>query len=187
MRKRRLFSALIFAVPVVLAAATFAVAGDSGRRDFRADSFTGYQEAPAISTPASGSFEARLNSAGDEISYTLTYRDLEAPVTQAHIHFGQRDVTGGISVFLCSNLGNGPAGTQACPPSPATVTGTFTAASIVGPAGQGLTTGEFEELVRAIRAGMTYANVHSTKFPGGETRGQINDRDQRLNQNNDDD
>ncbi|MDP9281712.1 MAG: CHRD domain-containing protein [Chloroflexota bacterium] len=186
MRKRRWFSALIFAIPAVLAVATIAVAGDSGKRNFKADALSGYQEAPAISTIATGSFEASLNNAGDEITYTLSYSDLEGSVTQAHIHLGQRDVAGGVSVFLCSNLGNGPAGTQPCPPSPATVTGTFTASSIVGPAGQGLTTGEFEELVRAIRAGMTYANVHSTKFPGGETRGQINDNDRRGKANTDD-
>ncbi len=66
-----------------------------------------------------------------------------------------------------------PAGTQACPPSPATVTGTLTAANVVGPAGQGIAAGEFAELIRAIRAGKTYANVHSTKFPGGEIRSQI--------------
>jgi hypothetical protein len=186
MRKRRWFSALIFVIPAVLAVATMAVAGDSGKTNFKADALSGYQEAPAVSTMATGSFEASLNSAGDEISYTLSYSGLEGSVTQAHIHLGQRDVSGGISVFLCSNLGNGPVGTQACPPAPATVTGTFTASSIVGPAGQGLTTGEFEELVRAIRAGVTYANVHSTKFPGGETRGQINDNDRRSNQNTDD-
>jgi hypothetical protein len=180
MRKRRLFSALIFAVPVALAAATFSVAGDGGKSQFKADTFSGYQEAPAISTVGTGTFEASLNSAGDAISYTLTYSDLEAPITQSHIHFGQRDVAGGISVFLCSNLGNGPAGTQACPPAPATVTGTFTAADVIGPTGQGIAPAEFAELVRAIRAGMTYANVHSTKFPGGEARGQINDRDQRV-------
>ncbi len=29
------------------------------------------------------------------------------------------------------------------------------------------------ELVRAIRAGVTYANVHSTKWPGGELRLQL--------------
>jgi hypothetical protein len=53
------------------------------------------------------------------------------------------------------------------------VMGTITAAQVVGPAGQGIAAGEFEELVRAIKTGVTYANVHSTKFPGGEIRGQI--------------
>jgi hypothetical protein len=43
-------------------------------------------------------------------------------------------------------------------------------------AAQGSGAGEptaFEELVRAIRAGFTYANVHTTRWPGGEVRGQI--------------
>ena len=181
MRKRRWFSALIFAVPAVLAVATIAVAGD-GKRNFKSDTLTGYQEAPAVSTVATGSFEATLN-ADDTISYTFSYSDLEGAVTQAHIHFGQRDVAGGISVFLCSNLGNGPAGTQPCPPSPATISGTITAADVVGPTGQGIAPTEFSELVRAVRAGMTYANVHSSKFPGGEARGQINDNDRRGNEN----
>ena len=44
---------------------------------------------------------------------------------------------------------------------------------MVGPAGQGLAPGEFDELVRAMRAGATYANVHTTLVPGGEIRGQI--------------
>lgn len=139
-----------------------------------------FNEVASVSSTASGRFEARIND-NDTITYTLSYSGLEGDVLQAHIHFGQRGVNGGISVFLCTNLGNGPAGTQACPPAPATITGTITAAD-VSPAGlsatapaiaQGLGTGEFPELVRAIRAGKTYANVHSTKFPGGEARGQI--------------
>lgn len=179
MRKRRWFSALIFAIPAVLAVATIAVAGDGGKRNFKADALSGYQEAPAISTVATGSFEATVNGDGDEITYTLTYSDLEGSVLQAHIHFGQRDVAGGVSVFLCSNLGTGLAGTQLCPPSPATVTGTITAANVIGPTGQGIAATEFTELLRAVRAGVTYANVHSSKFPGGEVRGQINDPDRR--------
>ena len=38
---------------------------------------------------------------------------------------------------------------------------------------QGLNTGELDELILAIRAGATYANVHSTLWPGGEIRSQI--------------
>ncbi|MGH7279632.1 MAG: CHRD domain-containing protein [Candidatus Rokuibacteriota bacterium] len=132
----------------------------------------GYEEVPAVSTVASGDFSAKINRDGT-IDYELSYGDLEDTVQQAHIHVGQFSVNGGISVFLCTNLGNGPAGTQACPAPPATITGTISADDVIGPTGQGVAGGEFQELVRAIRAGATYVNVHSAKFPGGEIRGQL--------------
>ena len=140
----------------------------------------GFEEPPANSTVGSGEFEARINNDATEITYELSYSGLEGSVTQAHIHLGQRGVNGGITVFLCTNLGNGPAGTQPCPPSPATIQGTITASDVSPPIAataaaraQGLGTGELDELIRAIRAGVTYANVHSATFPGGEVRGQI--------------
>jgi len=132
---------------------------------------SGFQEVLPLATSGSGQFEARLQS--NSISYELSFKDLEANATQAHIHFGQKGVNGGIMVFLCSNLGNGPAGTPACPATAGTVTGTLTPASVVGPAAQDVAAGQFDELLRALRSGTTYANVHSTKFPGGEIRGQI--------------
>ena len=81
-------------------------------------------------------------------------------------------VNGGISVFLCTNLGNGPVGTQACPQE-GTVTGTFVAGDVIGPGAQGIAAGEYTELLAALRSGTTYANVHSSERPGGEIRGQI--------------
>jgi hypothetical protein len=133
----------------------------------------GYEEVPAVSTVASGEFRARISRDESELAYTLSYADLEGAVQQAHIHFGQFGVNGGISVFLCSNLGNGPAGTPACPDPPATVSGTLRADDVVGPAGQGIAATELAELIRAIRAGVAYVNVHSSKFTGGEIRGQL--------------
>lgn len=178
MRKRRWFSALIFVIPAVLAVATIAVA-DSGQRNFSAG-LIGYQEVPAISTTATGTFEAVLVD-DNTLEYQLTYSPSElGTVTQSHIHLGQRTANGAIIVFLCSNLGNGPAGTQACPAS-GTISGTITSANVL--AAQGIAVGEFNELVRALRAGVAYANVHSTTFGGGEFRGQINDRDQRGDDN----
>ena len=174
MRNRRWFSALIFVIPVVLAAATLAVAGDGGKSHFKA-SMGGYQEISTISTLGSGSFEAQVD--GDTINYTLTYADLEGgTVLFAHIHLGARDTNGGVIAFLC-----GGGGKPACPSSPATVTGTITAANIIGPAGQGIAAGEFDEAVRAVRAGVVYANVHTTFWPGGEIRGQVNDANQNDN------
>jgi hypothetical protein len=38
----------------------------------------------------------------------------------------------------------------------------------------------FDDFAAALRSGHTYANVHSTKWPGGEVRAQINDRDQKV-------
>ena len=151
---------------------TTALAG--GDREVRTR-LTGFQEVPAISTDAGGKFRAKLRTSSQEIQYELSYANLTGAVQQAHIHLGQRSVNGGISVFLCSNLGNGPAGTQACPAAPATITGTIKPADVIGPVDQGLDPMQFDELVRAIRAGVTYANVHSETFPAGEIRGQLND------------
>jgi hypothetical protein len=143
---------------------------DDGR--IRAD-LIGFREVPAISTEGGGTFRARMVD-DDAFTFRLTYKDLESPITQSHIHVGQRRVSGGISVFLCSNLGNGSAGTASCPGTTSgEVTGTITAAQVVGPVPQGITAGEFDELIDAIRAGVAYVNVHTATFPAGEIRGQL--------------
>jgi hypothetical protein len=128
---------------------------------------TGYEEVPSISTTGVGKFKARLN--GDTIEYTLKYRDLEGgAVSAAHIHFAQRGVNGGVSAFLCGG-GDKPA----CPPS-GTVTGTIDAADVIGPENKGIAPGEIAELVKAMKAGVTYVNVHTQPpYDGGEIRGQI--------------
>jgi CHRD domain-containing protein len=160
---------VVGALTLVLAAATIASA--SGSRFEMKAKLTGYEEVPAISTPASGTFRATAN--GDSLTYTLTFSDFPTPVLQSHIHFGQKSVNGGVSIFLCTNLGNGPAGTPACPADGGTVTRTVTAADVVGPAGQGIAAGEWGEIIAAIRAGISYANVHTQQYQPGEIRGQI--------------
>ena len=164
----------VVAFVMLLIAAGGARAQDDGQAVTR---LRAYDEVPALSSPGGGRFEAEL--LGDEIHWELTYFNIPGTVTQAHLHFAQSGVNGGIMVFLCSNLGNGPTGTQACPASgtrdaPATVSGTITAANVgAGANAQGIAAGEFIELHRAIRAGIVYANVHTVQFPGGEIRGQL--------------
>ena len=133
----------------------------------------GFEEVPSISTTGTGTFTMVIEPGDAAYTYTLTYSGLTGSVQQAHTHIAQKGVNGGIMVFYCTNLGNGPAGTQACPAS-GTITGRVTAADVIGgAAAQGVSPGEFAEVLRAIRAGFAYTNVHSNLFPGGEIRGQI--------------
>lgn len=140
----------------------------SGHGNFQAN-LSGYNEVPAISTAASGEFNARISHDDTAIAFELSYDGLEGSVTAAHIHLGQRDVNGGVVAFLCSAAGT----PQTCPASPARISGVITAADVIGPTGQGIDAGEFAELVAAMRNGSTYVNVHSSKFPGGEIRSQL--------------
>ena len=138
----------------------------------------GLQEVPSVLTKARGWFRAKIER--DRISFSLSYEKLQGAVTQAHLHIGQHHANGGISVWLCGNPNPSstpplapPPGTQTCPASPATIEGTITPEMVVGPTGQGISPGEFADLLTAIRAGVVYANVHSTLAPGGEIRGQV--------------
>ena len=128
---------------------------------------------------SSGSGKGSLQVNKNSIDYTLMYSEVgttspnTGTVTQAHIHFGKSRDSGGIMVFFCSNLGNGPTGTQKCPLNSGTVTGTWTAASVVGPAAQNIAAGNFAGLVDALNSNTAYANVHTTFYKAGEIRGQV--------------
>jgi hypothetical protein len=181
-RERGMMKKLVLAVAIVSLGAVALIAtalaknnhDDGGGRSFHAK-LSGYEEVLAVSTTGRGTFRARLKSA-TELEYRLTYRNLEGALTpgtgasgQAHIHFGQPSTNGGVSAFLCGG-GDKPA----CPTTnPATVEGVIDPTDVIGPAGQGIAPGEFPELIRAMRNGATYANVHTTLWPGGEIRGQI--------------
>lgn len=168
---------------VTLAASLFIVtAGVARAEDFSAK-LSGFNEVGstgspanitgAVFSPGTGSVKLTLNSAAQTLTYTLTYSGLSADVTQSHIHFGKVHSPGGVIVFFCTNLGNGPAGTQACPVAGGTVSGTITPASVVGPAGQNIPAGDWAGLVAALTSNTAYANVHTKNFPGGEVRGQV--------------
>ena len=166
MKQRRIQLAAAGAiVAIVSVVATTAVAGDGNNVKAK---LIGFEEVPAVSTVASGKFTAKIDRSAQRIDYKLSFEDLEANSLFAHIHLGQRTANGGVSAFLCGGGDKPP-----CPPTSGTVEGTIDPADVIGPTSQGIAPGEFDELVKAIRAGVTYANVHSSKFPGGEIRGQI--------------
>lgn len=160
------FSVLLLTVIAVSTVVSEAIAAS---REQHHATLSGFEEVPAVSSTGQGSLEVKVVS-DTMVDYTLTYADLEGTTTAAaHIHLGQTSVNGGVIAFLC-----GGGGKPACPATAGTVSGTIIPADVIGPAAQGIAPSEFDEFLRALRSGNTYANVHTNKHPGGEIRGQIN-------------
>jgi hypothetical protein len=175
MRRYTFGGLVLVGLVFTFAVGSYAVAGRNDGGGFQAQ-LIGYSEVPSVSTPARGTFAADIRGQGNAatIDYVLSYRHIDGGAAFAsHIHLGQRHTNGGVSAFLCGG-GDKPA----CPATEGTVRGTIDAADIIGPNAQGIEPGSMAELVQAIRAGATYANVHSNpRWPGGEIRGQIRDDD----------
>ena len=179
MRRDKLIQVVLLTALIVVSA-SFAYAQEFSAR------LNGFQELGAINAQTgavlsngAATLRLHLDKNSNMATFTLTYSDvgttppLTGAVTQAHIHFGKRHDSGGVMVFFCSNLGNGPTGTPACPANSGTVSGTFTAASVVAIPTQNVKLNDFNALVEALESNTAYANIHTTALPAGEIRGQV--------------
>jgi hypothetical protein len=144
---------------------TVIVPASPGARLFTA-TLSGFNEVPSIVSGGIGWATVRISEDGKSISYELVYYGL-ADVSMAHIHIGKDGHVGGVAVWLCG----GPK--PACPSSHGRVTGTLSASDVQAIAGQGLSAGDLDSVIEAIRAGAAYVNVHTARFPTGEIRGQL--------------
>jgi CHRD domain len=192
MRRDKLIKAVLLATLIVFAA-SYAYAEEFVTRLNGFEELGGLNaQTGAIRSNASGTLQLNLDKQGGTATFTLTYSNvgttapLTGTVTQAHIHFGKRRDSGGVMVFFCTNIGNGPVGTPACPANSGTVSGTLTAASVVAIAGQNVKAGDFDALVDALESNTAYANIHTTVLGAGEIRGQIH-RDRRDHDHDHDD
>ena len=158
--------------------------------------FSGFQEVGGLGAGETGAIlstgqatlKLTLDKIAQTLTYTLTYSGL-TNVLQSHIHFGKKHVAGGIMVFFCSNLSNGPAGTPTCPDDTSgevTVTGTITATGVVGPTAQNILPGDFAGVVAALASNTAYGNIHTKQFPAGEIRGQVHAERRRNDREGDD-
>jgi hypothetical protein len=140
--------------------------------------FSGFNEVPPILSEGKATLDLTLDRKAKTLTFTLTYSNLSAPVTQSHIHFGKVHVNGSVVVFFCSNLSGAPT-PNTCPPGGGTVTGTLTASDVLSVPGQNISAGDFDAIEDALESNTAYANIHTTNFPAGEIRGQVRggDRD----------
>jgi hypothetical protein len=161
---------LVALVAILVGLPATALGKDDGS-DFTAR-LIGFNEVPSINTEGTALLRLKLNSATNTLDFTLTFQNLSSRPLVAHAHFGQARTNGSPMVFFC-----GGGGQPACPMTTSdTITGKITAANVVGPAGQGIQAGDIVSVMRAIRVGASYANMHTSNFTGGEIRGQIERR-----------
>jgi CHRD domain/PEP-CTERM motif len=139
----------------VIAAAMVASAGVVQAQTTLIAFLSGAQEAPTPRvTPAFGNGTVILNAARTQITVSLTFSGLLAPFTVSHIHEGAFGVSGPVRFDFGPQVVLGPGGTSGV-----------------------LTNAVFnvtEAQVTALLAGNMYFNVHSSTFPAGEIRGQLN-------------
>ena len=156
----------IWAIAALAASLLTAPAAHSQTEPFSA-SLSGAEEVPPINTSGIAAFEMRIQPG--TITFSLTFSDLSSPLAVAHLHFAPSKVAGGVMIFLC-----GGGGQPACPAATSgTITGTITAANVTGPTTQGISPGDLDSALEAVRAGLSYANIHTANFGGGEVRGQV--------------
>lgn len=171
--------AIVGALALGVLASVGAAGGDRGKshksKSMEAK-LTGFEEVPAVLSNGKGKLKLKTKNS-TSIEFKLTYSGLSGPAAAAHIHFAQTGVNSGIAAFLCG------APKPACPTtgttSKATVEGTILPADVLALPAQGLAAGDLAGLVKIMKAGAAYANVHTAAFPNGEIRGQVDRKGDR--------
>ena len=143
MRMAMLSSALLGVTAIVAGAA---LAGNSASSIQLSAKMNSRQEVPnprGEPVRAGGSFSATLT--GTKLTWKLTYSHLSGPGIAAHIHSGAKRKAGPVIVPLCSPCASGASGTVKVSAA----------------------------VAKALQGSGTYVNVHTSKNPNGEIRGQI--------------
>jgi hypothetical protein len=141
---------------VLLAIVAVAVPALAASKTYKA-TLTGKQEVPPTASKATGSGTFTIASNGKSIKYTLKASKLSGAPQAAHIHYGKTGVAGPVIISICAK------------PCSLPKTGTLTSKQFAKAPG----VSSFAAAIKAIKAGETYVNIHTKKYPAGEIRGQI--------------
>jgi hypothetical protein len=135
-------------------------AADMAKQTFSA-TLTGNDGVPPVTTDAKGEATFMLSKDGKKLIYNITATNL-AGVRASHIHMGKKGENGDPIALIKVKATKGKmTGTLA--------KGTITKKELM----TSLKGKDLQALVDVINAGNAYVNVHTTKFPDGEIRGQI--------------
>lgn len=155
----------LFAVALVVGLAAGACDSATDDSTFFQATLAGSNEVPPSGSAGTGTCGFQLT--GDTISYSIEAHGL-SNVIGAHIHIGAAGANGPVRVVLFPFPG-GPVIDTANPAASVDgvlKAGEFNNSHVTG----GLT---FNDIVSNMQSGNAYCNVHTTRNPGGEIRGQI--------------
>ncbi len=149
----------LFTIFTVLLTASLSMAAAHGTF---AAKLSGKEVVPAVETKATGEAHFKLSKDGKELTYILKLKNIEN-VTAAHIHEAMMGKNGGpVAGLFAGPKKDGKFSGEIAK-------GTITDKDLIGSLA-GKTVGD---LVKMIKDGGAYVNVHTVKYPDGEVRGQI--------------
>ena len=145
---------------IVLAAFLTASIGFAAETSFKAK-LSSKEEVKKPKSKASGKAEFKLSKDGKELSYKLHVKNI-VNANAAHIHLGAKGADGPPIIGLFSGEKQGKF-------SGVLAEGTLSEKDMMGDyKGKPL-----DDLIKLMRSGDTYVNVHTDANPDGEIRGQI--------------
>jgi hypothetical protein len=140
---------VLFALTLISLTIGVAMAGAQGSSNEFTASMAGSKETPKGPASAKGTFKVEFRNG--QACYTMSVRGLGAKPVAAHIHKGAAGANGGIVIDLKPTFtGTSPRVSKKCVTAKASVVSAIKR----NPAGY-------------------YANVHTSKNPGGAARGQL--------------
>jgi hypothetical protein len=135
---------------------------------------TGPQEVPPTASPGIGSALVTVDTITNQLTINIAFAGLLSPTTAAHIHCCAGPTGTAIPATVVPTFPGFPLGVT---------TGTYlqtfdlTLASTYNPAfitaHGGTVAGAQAAFIAGLAGGQTYLNIHSSQFPGGEIRGQL--------------
>ena len=136
---------------------------------------TGSQEVPPSGSAGIGSALVTLDTATNLLTVNVSFAGLGSPTIASHIHCCALPGTNAMVATAVPTFPGFPLGVT---------TGTYlmtfdlTLASTYNPAfitaHGGTVAGAMAAFIAGLNSGQTYLNIHTSQFPGGEIRGQLN-------------
>jgi len=158
---------------VVLAVLMLSAVAKADQLAFTA-TLTGAQEVPPTGSPGIGSALVTLDTVTNLLTVNVSFAGLVSPTIASHIHCCTPP---GANAMVATTVPTFPGFPLGVTTGTYLMTFDLTLASTYNPAfitaHGGTVAGAQAAFITGLTSGLTYLNIHTSQFPGGEIRGQL--------------